>query len=149
MVGWKRHGSFLLRSAWRKIAAQAQLRDKPDYREDFEFLGLAKRKQRTFKFDAAIHPQFAVDARLAPKAVFQRVVLTKQSSVCTAAFMFECMVEENNMPKEKCAALVYASDDQLRRPEYSESFELINELGRVVNLCDRQKAVEQVALRSG
>ncbi len=125
------------------------MRDKPDYREDFEFLGLAKRKQRTFKFDAAIHPQFAVDARLAPKAVFQRVVLTKQSSVCTAAFMFECMVEENNMPKEKCAALVYASDDQLRRPEYSESFELINELGRVVNLCDRQKAVEQVALLSG
>jgi len=33
---------------------------------------------------------------------FQRVVLTKQSSVCTAAFMFECMVNENNMPKQYC-----------------------------------------------
>jgi hypothetical protein len=75
-------------------------------------------------------------------------VLTKQSSVCAAAFMFECMVNENNMPKEKCAALVHASDDQLRRPEYRESFELMNELGRVVNLCDRQKAVEQVLLLS-
>ncbi len=49
--------------------------------------------------------------------------------------MFECMVTENNMSKEKCAVLVHASDDQLRRPEYRESFELMNELGRVVNLA--------------
>ena len=55
----------------------------------------------------------------------------------------------DNMPKENCAALVYASDDQLRRPEYRESFELMKELGRVVNLCDRQTAVEQIALLSG
>ena len=141
--------SALLRRAWNKIATQAQLRAKPDYQEDFEFLGLAKRKQRTFKFDAAIHPRFAVDARLAPRAVFQRVVLTRQSSVCTAAFMFGCMVEENNMPREKCAAVMHASDDQLHRPEYRESFELMNECGRVINLRDKQKAVEEVAILSG
>ena len=56
--------SALLRRAWSKIATQAQLRSKPDYREDFEYLGLAKRRQRTFKFDAGIYPQFAGDARL-------------------------------------------------------------------------------------
>jgi hypothetical protein len=140
--------SALLRREWNRIVTEAQLRSQPDFREDFEFLGLAKRKQRTFKFDAGIHPHFAVDARLAPRAVFQRVVLTKQSSVCTAAFMFGCMVEENKMPKERCAALVYATDDQLRRPEYRESFELMGECGRVVNLADRRKAVEQVALIS-
>ena len=141
--------SALLRRVWNKIATQAQLRAKPDYQEDFDFLGLAKRKQRTFRFDAGIYPRFAVDARLAPRAVFQRVVLTKQSSVCTAAFMFECMVNENNMPKEKCAAIVGASDDQLRRPEFRESIELMNECGRVVNLFDRRTAVEQVARLSG
>jgi len=115
--------------------ATVSVRAQPDYQEDFEFLGLAKRKQRTFRFDAAIHPRFAVDARLAPRAVFQRVVLSRQSSVCATAFMFECMVTENNMSKENCAVLVHASDDQLRRPEYRESFELMNELGRVVNLA--------------
>ena len=52
------------------------------------------------------------------------------------------------MAKEKCAALVYASEDQLRRPEFSESFDLMNDLGNVVNLCDKQKAVEQVAILS-
>ncbi len=62
--------------------------------------------------------------------------------------MFECVVNENSMPKEHCAALVYASDDQLRQREYRESFELINDLGRIVNLRDRKKAVEQVLLLS-
>ena len=140
--------STVLRNAWSKLATQAQLRSNPDYQDDFEFLGLAKHKQRTFKFDAAIQPRFAVDARMVPKALFQRVILTKQSSVCTAAFMFECMVEENDMPKEKCAALVYASDGDLKRPEYRDSFELMNEFCRVINLCDKQKALEEVALLS-
>ncbi len=81
--------------------------------------------------------------------MFQRVVLTRQSSVCTAAFMFEYMVNENHMPKEHCAALVYASADQLRQRECRESFELMNDLGPVVNLRDRKKAVEQVVLLSG
>ncbi len=63
--------------------------------------------------------------------------------------MFGCMVEENHMPIEKCAALVHASDDQLRRREYRQSFELMQDLGRVVNLFDKKKAVEQVALLSG
>ena len=91
--------SALLRGAWRRIAAQAQLRSKPDYQEDLAFLGLAKGKQRTFQFDAAIHPRFAVDARLAPRAVFQRVVLTRQSSVCTAAFMLNAWSTRTTCPK--------------------------------------------------
>ena len=83
---------------------------------------------------------YAAFERQPPTAIHQRVVLGKQSSVYSTAFMFDQMVNENHIPKNKCAALVYATRDELQTGEIHQAMELMRQCGEVVNLSDGQIA---------
>lgn len=132
--------SELLRRACHNVIRESRIRERPDYEEPYSYLGLAKGVQRTFRFDYALHGGFAKP----PKAVFQRVYLTNPSSVYSTAFMFEQMAGENDVPKERCAALVYTGPLALAQVDVKESLALMRKCGRVVDLCEPATAVSEL-----
>jgi hypothetical protein len=134
------HESELLRRACHDVIRQSRIRERPDFQEEFPYPGLAKGVQRTFRFNYALYEDFG---RKPPKAVFQRVLLTNQNSVYSAAFMFECMAKENHLSKENCAALVYTAPSALEQQEIRESLALMRECGKVINLHDPAMAVSE------
>jgi len=136
------HGEAeMLRHATPKALARSHLREREGFHEKYDWLCLVNGVQRTLKVDFVLKPNFGAAP---PVALFQHVLLAKQASVMSTAFMFERATTENSVPREKCAALVFVSESDLARRELRDPLDLIRSYGALVNLSDMPRAVEQL-----
>jgi hypothetical protein len=85
--------------------------------------------------------QFSVDVAIGPiaypKAVFKKVLLTKNQSIDSSAFMFESLVNDSAhpIPKENCAALVngsHAVDEEAR-----SGVAMLKEIATVIDVSEK------------
>jgi hypothetical protein len=78
-----------------------------------------------------------------PKAVFQRVRIDNDSSWQTATFRFEWLLKsELKVTKDRCAAFVSASDEQLEDQNLKGNLEVLADCSTVVNLAKRDQALD-------
>ena len=123
----------LLYNTGRRVIRQAGLHQ----REGFTSSGydcpiMIGNTQQFFHFDCGIHIQ-------KPLAVIQRVSLRKQVSVFDAVFKFREMQKEYLKPND-CAAMVFATDDDLRDADVREAYRLLQATGRIVNVANEDEA---------
>ncbi len=76
-----------------------------------------------------------------PNAVFQKVRLSGQQSVTSAAFLFEHIGK--TLPREKLGALINADEEYEIDGETSDAIGMINERAIVVNIANREQAIRK------
>jgi hypothetical protein len=79
--------------------------------------------------------------------LYQRVPLTRRYShlrrtVHDSAWMFEKVIQQGIVRRDQAVALVYATDELMRDPEISRSFNVLSSVASVANLADQSQAFE-------
>jgi hypothetical protein len=118
--------------------------DRPDFLHDLPVPRYVHSVLRTFVADYAIGPVGQ------PRAVLQRVLLSRSQSIDSNAFMFDTLINRSDKPinRVNCAALVH-----LGQPLDNNAEEGIKLLGALVSVIDVSKAhsikeIEAIALRT-
>jgi len=113
------------------------LSDNPDFKRTYDWLCPVGDTLQHFRFHFAVH-------RAKPHAVMQKVNLHRQASVNDAAFMFQAM-QQKYFGKERCAAIVYAEESDLRDDAVFQAYKMMGAFGEVVNVADQPQAIKQFA----
>ncbi len=107
------------------------------FRRSYDWLCPVGDTMQHFHFHFAIH-------RTSPEAVLQKVNLHRQVTVNDAAFMFQAM-QAKYVKKDRCGAIVYASDEDLREDAVYQAYKLMASFGVVINVADQSDAVSKLA----
>lgn len=123
----------LLRRAAPKIIKRAGLLDRTGFRNGFDWICPVGDTLQPFHFDQGIYTD-------KPQAVIQKVLLRKHATIYNAAFMFDGMQSAGFLDKHNCAALVYATDEDLRDSQVYQSYKLLQGRSRVANAAEPESA---------
>jgi len=128
--------SETLRKETNKAIEASGLSEVPGFRRSYDWLCPVGDTLQHFKFHYAVH-------NTRPEAVLQKVNLHRQSSVNDAAFMFQAMQQQKYFGKDRCAAVVYADDADLKENDVYQSFKLMGGLSRLINVADESHAIRE------
>jgi len=108
-----------------------------DFKRTYDWLCPVGDTLQHFRFHFGIH-------RSKPQAVIQKVNLQRQASANDAAFMFQ-MMQKNYFGKDRCAAVVYADESDLKDNALYQAFKMMGQFSEVINVADQPHAIKQFA----
>lgn len=127
----------LLKDVCHQLLADSGLKARDDFWDSFDWLCPVANASQHFRFDYALHgPK--------PKAIYQRVLLSRQPSINNAAFMFDCMNRAKIVPPEKCTAIVRVSREQQNDSDTRASIQVLRAYGNVINAFDIDRAIHEL-----
>lgn len=93
----------------------------------------------SFTFDFGIYTN-------RPRALFQHAILTRPTTVNSAAFMFDCIrksdTQSYRLNKGQCIALVRATQQVMDSPHAPQELEKLKAYGEIIDLSQHDLAVE-------
>lgn len=120
-----------LHAATKQLLAETGISGRNDYKHDLPVPRKVHGVMRSFMVDAAIGPIAH------PKAVFKKVLLSKNQSIDSSAFMFESLVHDQVRPiaAENCAALV--NGHHLANAEAKSGVEMLKQIVNVIDVTEK------------
>lgn len=120
---------------------ESGLAEHPDFHRGYDWLCPVEETKQHFHFDYAIHQR--KPAR--PAMVMMRVLLWRLQNVHSTAFRFQCMRSAYKLPRERCAALVYATESDLaENDDMLQAWRMMDSFGTVVNMLDVDTAARRL-----
>lgn len=91
-----------------------------------------------------VHFTYGIKPNGHAKSVYQRVSIDKDQSVHDAALKLSAVIDHALIPKERCIAMIQASQIAASKNGAVENRKLLEAICRVVDVDDQQNAVEQL-----
>jgi hypothetical protein len=126
----------LLRSC-RAAVVESGLKERSDFFDGFHFACEFKGRTLPVHFDYALHGPY-------PTALMSRVYLSKFERVYSTAFEFKAMREVYGIPREKCAALIYPTEEELHDSNAKSMRSLMDDDVVVIDMRDLKSATRQI-----
>ena len=127
----------LVRRGWKRILTDTGLRRRSDFHERYPLQCQIEGVSRRLEFDNAI-------GNGTPDALFHRVLLPRDESVNSAFLMLETVTEHKILPKQKCAAIVYASPQDKQSEAIVSAMQMLEHHATVINVCDVSEAMDAI-----
>jgi len=126
-----------LTRACREAVTQSGLRQRRGFSEHFEWLCPVEDSKVPFQFDYAIYDR-------QPIAILSKVFIWKPEDVYAAAFEFREMRREYQLPKEKCAAMIYPTATDLSTTKILETWKMLEACAEVLDMRDARESTSRL-----
>jgi hypothetical protein len=130
--------SVLLKKAISNAFRASGIDGLPGYQARIPLTFAVESRAFSFTFDFAVYTN-------APHAVFQHAILTRPTTVNSAAFMFDCMRKADTrsyrVPKERCVALVRTTPQVMDDQHAASELNKLRAYGSVIDLANDDRAI--------
>ncbi len=130
--------SVMLRHGWANVLKVSGLKKRNDLQKPYDVRCSIEGVSRTMKWDNGI-------GNGVPEALFQRTLLHRDESVNSTFAMLEAVTAKQPiLPKERCAAVIHATPEDMDDESVRSAVEYLGLHGSVLNAADLEQSVEMV-----
>jgi hypothetical protein len=127
-----------LRKATTQVLQKAEVKEFGDLHPRFPVPCKIGQVTKKLLFD------YAVVESDVPKAVFQRVTIPQDTSICSASFMFEKLGKSRRKHSPARCALILSEPEGEKANGAHDNLEILKQYARVIDLADPDRAAEEI-----